>query len=394
MVQAAGTLGDDLLLPVHHVDLAGERPVRPGFGRFKVVIDRLASARRIQADDQYLILAITKPGGGQISDENGDEAVYSTQAVNGVMVRTLPGLPNTTAQATGSLTADAYVINALVGNWTPFTPPTTYAALTGAGVLGYGSSTNSLFKLDNFGKNLVNSTLPALTANVLQASGYARVDISPGLVPSVTIPTRLHVGKRFSNSPRSLEPLNPTPAEIAGLVASGSANVTLIKNLKSDATGTLRLRHPAFNPDEVDLAESGLGSIPANRRVGRVIVQTSDGSILPAAPAVTVETYDPTAGETTGITPTVSNKVLSFSLTSGSNTAFTLDRTMAWADLDLSGPLAGSTGFTVADLVPAAFNVLDITLSGLPVSTLLRVYFLPVGSAYIMSGATTDNRFK
>jgi hypothetical protein len=67
---------------------------------------------------------------------------------------------------------------------------------------------------------------------------------------------------------------------------------------------------------------------------------------------------------------------------------------MVWADADLSGPLAGTTGFTVSDLQPAAYNVLDLTLGGLPAAKALKVYFLPIGSAYIMTGATTENRFQ
>ena len=124
-----------------------------------------------------------------------------------------------------------------------------------------------------------------------------------------------------------------------------------------------------------------------------MVVQTADGSAFGSAPALTVQTYDTASGDADGITPDVTDRTFSFSLANGQNGAFGLDQTMVWADADLSGPLAGATHFTVSDLVPAAYNVLDLTLTGLPAAKALKLYFLPIGSAYIMTGATTNNRF-
>ncbi len=380
--------------PTLTVDLAGEQPVRPGFGRFTVYVDQPGRARRVQANEQYLIIAITRPGGGTVKDENNQDAVYSVQAdTNGLMRIDLPGLPQTTSVVNGSQTPSAYVIHALVGNWSPFVAPTGYSSLSGAGVLGYGTLTGSTFAFDDFGKDLVVATLAANSTNVLLASGYGRLDVTAGVVSSVTLQTRLHLQKRFANSPQSLEPVSPTQAEINGLVASGSANVTVITNLTSGADGTLRLRHPAFNPDEVDATDEVIGDITAGRRVARMVVQTADGSAFGSAPALTVQTYDTASGDADGITPDVTDRTFSFSLANGQNGAFGLDQTMVWADADLSGPLAGATHFTVSDLVPAAYNVLDLTLTGLPAAKALKLYFLPIGSAYIMTGATTNNRF-
>jgi len=396
LVRATGLGVDDefLRLPARNVDLAGEAPVKPGFGRIRVVVDNSAAGRRTQGTDQYLILAITRPGGEKIKDENGGDAVYSATAVNGVMTITLPGLPTTTTQTSGAQTGAALVINALIGNWDAFAAPTTYAALA-AGTLQYGSATATTFVLDNLGKNLVKSTEAANSSSTLLSSGFARADVSAGLVPTVTLSTHLHLQKRFSNWPTTLAPESPTPAELLELVATGSANVTVISSLRSDASGMLRLRHPAFNPDEVDAAPTAVGNIAADRRVARVLVQTADGSPLSSAPRLTVQTYDPTAGTRDGITPPVTDSPFSLNLTTGgSNAAFSLDQTMAWISVDLSGPLAGPTGFSVSDLQPAAYNVLDLTLAGLPASKQLKVYFLPLGTAYIMSGAYTPNRFQ
>lgn len=374
------------------VDLTGGNPVRPGYGRLRVVVDQHASGRRIQAADQRLILVVTRPGGGEVEDEFGQPAVYSVTASGGLFTITLPGLPPTTTAVGGSLSSSAYVLSALIGNWDAFVAPTSYTDLT-SGILAYGSQSEGTFTLSSFGLDMVSSDLEPDTDSMLLSSGFARADITSGVSPTVTIQTYTHWQKHFQNSPVAFVPQNPGPATFAQLIATGSANVISMSNLTIDDEGELRLRNPAFNPGEVDLLPVAVGSIPANRRVARLTVFLTGSETFSTAPTVTVKVRDVAAGTTSALDSPVEGQALTLFQSGATNEAFSLAGKLAYLDLDLSGPVAQGE-ITVSGLVAATYNVVDFALAGLPAGAAARVYLAPLGTAYIMSGPSTPNAFE
>lgn len=382
-------------------DLAGDQPVKAGYGRIAVRLETPARTRGTSAvGTQFAIITVTRPGGEKVSDENGADAVYSQSVSAGTATFVLPGLPSTTTQLSGSLTSAAYVVSALIGDWDAYTPPTGYASLdsTASAVaqLNYGTNTSTTFVLDQLGKDLVTSDAVPAVSSMLLASAWGRADVTPGIIPTATLTTFTHLQMDFQNSPLSLADALPGTAEYLALIQKGKANVTSLSGLTTDSAGTLRLRQPGLDPGSIDPIPTPLGTIGAFHRVGRVTVQlTGNGaSFTGFTPRITAEVFDPANATYLTLMEAASAKSFTgHSLADQFNGAFNLTGQVAWADLDLSGSLTGNNTFTISALTNAKDNIVDMTLTGLPPNAAVRVYFLPVGTAYAMSGPYTPNAF-
>lgn len=379
------------------IDLSDGKALKSGFGRLTVKLRGPSIRRSVQAvGTQYAIIVVTKPGGGEVTDENGDDAVYWAPVDTGVATFILPGLPPTTTEVSGPQTANAYVVNALVGDWDGFVGPDSYEDLT-SGDLAYGSRSEGTFSFDNLGKDLVSSEVTPSVDSMLLASAWGRGDVTSGVTPVVQMTTYTHFQNSFQQSPVSLEGSETVGSVAHGLLINkGAENVTSLSNLTVDSTGALRLRQPAMDPDGVDVLPRELGSIPTHHKPARLLVQlTSGGSSFDGfSPIVTGAVYDPAAGTTSELDTPASNQALTTTVTAFSNPGYSLANTLAWTDIDLAGPTAGPSTFTIEGLVNSEPNVVDFTLTGLPPGATARVYFLPLGTAYIMSGPFTPNTFE
>ncbi len=382
------------------IDLSGGQPPAPGFGRLVVDLrHRDVFDRRVQAAlPQNAILVVTRPGGGEVTDQDNNPAIYTAPIVAGVSTIVLPGLPSTTTEISGAITPTSYVLDVLLGTWEPFVPPSSYGDLTVA-PLAYGVETTPGvtfgFTPQKFSGDLLElGDDPSAPANVryLVASGWTRASVSAGLKPSIaTVTTGTHLRYRLINSAAFLATDEvPGSPEHRAQIDKGVYNTSVLQNLRSDSSGQLRLRHPGLNPDEIDLSTDPLttidGATRSNKRVLRMQVQLTGATTFSSPPALTAWTYDPAAASTSSVAPDVSALPLDLYAPTAQNPGFDLANQLAFGDLDFSAAQVDSTSMELLDLTPGEFNIVDLVLTGLPPNAALNLWLVPLGTYLITSG--------
>jgi hypothetical protein len=386
--------------PESVIDLTnGAGPVKAGFGRVTIRFEIPRAPRRIQVGTPTkAIVIVTKPDGTEISDENANNAVYPLVVNAGVATVALPGLPVTTPTPPSSMTSNAHVLTVLFGNWSG-AAPSTYAGLT-SGQFQFGSRANGKYTFTSqlLGRDLRATNLTPNQSDALLSSGWTRFDVVSGYSPTVSnIRVMPHFPMHFQNSASYLAPENPGPASYSALISIGRQNSTVQTGIFSDSGGIIRLRHPALNPDEVDVSTQTLTSVDgttgANRRILRMVVQL-ETTTFTSAPRLSVWKYDPVGGASSSINPDVSNRQMTLVAQTINNSGYTLANKLALADIDVTGPVIPNFNMVLQDLDAAEFNVVDFALSGLPASTEMRVWLIPLGTHVVTSGGFSPDMFQ
>lgn len=372
------------------IDLSGGQ-VKPGYGKLslKVAVPPLAGRRTQALDTQVLLIAITKQDGTKITDSNGKDAVYAALLSGTSATITLPGLPPSTPNPLGDDTT-AYVVTGLIGDWdhttagnkfpvlsaalpTSAANPMTYASLGGSvnASFNYGQVSGSKFLWNALDADQQTSATlaggtPAAWANgKLTRSGYAHASVTGDLATTATLAMYYQFPAKFQNNPAT--------------VAGASANIVSLKGLVVQG-GAVSVRDPGLTVNSID-------PISARNKV-RLILDLEDSSgglTFSSTPTASIDVYSATTGATSSVPAGVTSSVaLSTTVTAGSNTGFTLAGKLAFCDID----------FTSLNANPAAKNIVDYTISGLPAANSMRMYLLPMGTTNMTSGPFASTVFQ
>ncbi|MBM3267599.1 MAG: hypothetical protein FJZ01_08120 [Candidatus Sericytochromatia bacterium] len=364
------------------IDLSGGKAPALGYGKLTLRVPISNATRNIQAAADLLVVVVTKKDGTELTDEDGNKAVYKASVSGGIAKVTLPGLPATTTSTAGGMDpATAYVITTLMGNWLAGDVPSIPGA-DGYNEIeavddtwtGYGSNAGGPFVFD-LGSNLVAYDTGTPAANGLISSGYGRADISPGLQSTVDITSWIHMQKRhLETGVNSLNFGDLTDLDTSAEGQKAVKNV-ITTTIKSDASGNIKMRMPGVltsNFAEIRAAGAGTGV-----RTLRIVASTNGGGAL-GTPNAAVTEWE----QDGDVLPLLGSGAMSTQIAAGNNSAFTLNGKIAWRDVNL------------ASAITTKRNI-DISLSGLPQNTNIDVSTIPLGVQWIMTGETdtAGNKF-
>jgi hypothetical protein len=385
---AANNIGQSLsAVPAAQIDLSKGEALKEGYGRLVVKLEGLetSAGRRVQAAaaSQSAVVVLTRPGGGQVQDQQATphDAVYFATVSGSSTTISLPGLPPTVASPTidpNNPSSNAYVVTTLVGDWGAFEglnatniTDVTYAELgDAANNFDYGTSSGGVFTWDNFGADVVLSTAAGVGSNgTLLKSGTAKVDVAAGVVSTITVTNFDHLTRRFTNN-----------AAAGNAITKGFKNVVSVSASVPAGGGSIRLRHPAWNKTDIDTS-GGLNSVRyvLDLSTDATPKTWSDGTVTASFGQRNMQT-----GNATAVTPGAFSTTFSGTTNSGLSSGTSgLSNRLNWLDVDYTGIGAGD-------------NVMDHTFtfsSGLGGET-VRIYMLPLGATNIMSGPFTSTVFQ
>jgi len=370
------------------VDLSNGQPAPAGFGKVTLALSGLKATRTVQdlLPTGKLVVVVTRASGDEVTDEAGKEAVYKLPISNGNVVITLPGLPATTRDAAGGLSANPYVFTTLwydganpelaeleemgagyTGNLyseVDFGTPTT------GGNLSNGATTFKFDKLnlDNFvvnwdtadldGDGVTDEPLPPAGTDLI-GSGFGRADVSAGVNPTIAI-------QNFTHFPFVFAKAGALAADVAA-----KANSTSVADAFVAASRTMFLRHAGLGRTDIDPVGTN-----GPRKVRFELELTGALASGASVPSLALSTYDPVLGVETPFLPATD---LAKFVPASSNSAFTMSDKIYFLDVDFSAlPLDGP--------MAQGRNVIDMRLANVPLDY-KRLRLVTLGTPNIVSNA-------